>query len=249
MKISVVTVAYESVETIGDTLASVRAQTHPDVEHVVVDGASKDGTIELVRREATPLMRIVSEPDRGIYDAMNKGIALASGDVIGILNSDDVFAGPEVLGRVAEAFERSGADMVHGDLVYVAREDTERVLRRWASGPFVPGSFRHGWHPPHPALYLTRGAYEAVGPYRLDFRIASDFDFMLRAFECVGLQSNYVPETLVRMRAGGASNRSSAILPQNREVLRSFRDNRVPVEPVSYLFGRFGAKLRQYFGA
>lgn len=225
MKISVVTVSYNAATTIAATIASVRAQTHPDVEHIIIDGASKDGTQAIIERMANNSTRFVSEPDRGLYDAMNKGIACATGELIGILNADDFFADDHVLANVAEAFiAGSDPDAVLGDIAFV--DNGGRVLRRYDSGRFRPSLTRWGWMPAHPGMYLTRAAYARVGGYRTDLKIAADFDFVVRAFTLASLRYVHLPRTLVHMRPGGASTDGwRAKITINREVVRACRDN------------------------
>lgn len=225
MKISVITVTYNSAATILDTVDSVLGQTHPDVEYLIIDGASTDATLEKLAPYREQLAGLLSEPDRGMYDAMNKGIARVQGDVVAILNSDDVYADPEVLERVADCFEQTGADCVYGDLHYVSA-DLQQVVRNWVSGKYRAGQFRRGWHPPHPSFFLKRAVYETVGNFRTDLRIAADYEFMLRALEVQGRAAAYLPQVLVKMRTGGASNRSIRnIWNANRECFRAWRLN------------------------
>ena len=229
MKISIVTVAYNSAATIADTLDSVAAQTHPDIEHIVIDGASKDGTLDVVRAHGARVARVVSEPDAGIYDAMNKGLRLVTGELVGFLNADDMYAHPGVVALIAEAAQRQPmADAVYGDLVYVRAERTDQVLRHWQSGQFEQGKLRFGWMPPHPTFYVRTNRLESLGPFDASLKIAADYDFMLRCLSRPQAQAAYVAEVLVRMRAGGASNRSLAALAnKSREDLRALRENGV----------------------
>lgn len=224
MKISVVTAVLNRRRTIGDTLASVAAQDHDDLEHVVQDGGSTDGTLDIVAEAARPATRLYSEPDAGLYDAINRGIRKAEGEVIGLLHSDDVFADGTVLSRIAAAFEVSGADGVYGDLTYV--NESGRVLRHWTSGAYDPAKLRQGWMPPHPTLYLKREVFDRWGLYDTSFRIAADYDAMLRYLLKGGIRLHYVPDVLVRMRTGGASNGSiGQIFRKSREDLRAIRRN------------------------
>jgi glycosyltransferase involved in cell wall biosynthesis len=228
LKMSVVTVCRDSARTIADTLASVNAQTHPDIEHVVIDGGSADGTQQLVQSQARRLGYFVSEPDRGIYDAMNKGFEAATGDVVGFLNADDVFATPESAARIAAAFE-AGVDCCYGDVVYVDADEPSRVIRYWRAGPYVRGQCATGWAPPHPTLYVRREAMLGCGGFDARMRIAADFEFALRLLDVAGLTARYVPEVLVRMRAGGASNRSlKNILQGHRELATALRRHGLP---------------------
>ncbi len=208
MKISVITATYNCRETIGDCLDSVVAQTHGDREHLVIDGASTDGTLALLQARRAGLADLVSEPDGGIYFGLNKGIARARGEVLGFLHGDDVFADAEVLARVAEAFADPGVMAVYGDLEYVSRTDPGRVVRHWRSRAFEPGLLRRGWMPPHPTLYLRRSVYARLGGFDTRYRIAADYDLMLRVLSQLPGRAVYLPRVLVRMRLGGESNRS-----------------------------------------
>ncbi len=226
MKISVVTASYNAGSTIGDTLRSVAAQSWPDVEHIVIDGASKDDTAAIVAAHQRPGGIYVNEPDRGIYDAMNKGLARATGDVIGLLNADDFYADDGALEKVAHAFDQHKCDAVLGDVGFVRDGAHDRVIRRYDSGMFRPSRIAWGWMPAHPAMFLTREAYERVGNYRTDYRIASDFEFVVRAFAKAGISYVHLPEMLVRMRIGGVSTGGlKAKLTINRECLRACREN------------------------
>lgn len=228
VKISIITATWNCEATVGDCLASVAAQRWPHREHIVMDGASRDDTLALLAKRRTQLAVLVSEPDDGIYDALNKGIALASGDVIGFLHADDVFADDTALSRVAAAFADPSVEAVYGDLQYVARDDLARVIRHWASVPFTPRRLRRGWMPPHPTLYVRRAVYDRLGVFDTRYRIAADYDFMLRLFAQPGLQAVHIPAVLVKMRVGGVSNRSFAhIVQKSREDLRALRENRI----------------------
>lgn len=228
MKISVITATLNCAQTVSDCLASVAKQSHPNREHIVIDGASSDGTTEMLRAQRPLLSNLVSEPDGGIYDALNKGIARSSGDIVGFLHGDDIFADSTVLGRVAAAFTDTSVICVYGDLVYVAKDDTHRVIRHWRAGPFSPDRLGRGWMPPHPTLYLRRSVYERYGVFDTRYRIAADYDFILRVFSQVSGETTYLPEVLVRMRVGGQSNRSLRnIVCKSWEDYRALRANRM----------------------
>ncbi|MCC5973735.1 MAG: glycosyltransferase [Rubellimicrobium sp.] len=228
MKITIVTAVYNREATVGQAIRSVATQDHPDIEHLVVDGASTDGTLEAVKAAHHPGMVVVSEPDGGIYDALNKGIARATGDVVGLLHSDDFFADTLVLSRVARAMEETGAEAAYGDLDYVSASDPTRVIRHWRAEPFSPRLLRRGWMPPHPTLFLRREVFERLGAYDTSYRIAADYEAILRWFGRGGITSAHIPEVLVKMRVGGESNRSlSRILRKSREDLRALRENRI----------------------
>lgn len=227
MKISVITAVRNNGDTIAAALDSVLAQTHPDIELIVVDGASTDGTLHVLQQYRPQLAVLVSEPDLGIYDALNKGLARASGEVIGFLHADDLLADSGVLARIATAFA-AGADGVYGDLLYVSKPDPSRVVRYWRSQPFSPDLPGTGWMPAHPTLYLRRSVYQRHGNFDTRFRIAADYDFMLRVLTDPTLQLYYEPSVLVRMRVGGVSNRSLRnMLRKSREDWQALRKNRV----------------------
>jgi glycosyltransferase involved in cell wall biosynthesis len=246
MKITVITVTYNSAATLVDTVESVLGQTHPGVEYWIVDGASTDGTLEKLGPYRDRLAGVVSEPDRGMYDAMNKGIARAKGDVVAILNSDDVYAHPQVLEWVAACFEATGADCVYGDLRYVS-PDLQTIVRNWVSGEYQAEQFRRGWHPPHPGFFVKREVYQTLGPFRTELRIAADYEFMLRVLQAKGRSAAYLPEVLVKMRTGGASNRSIGnILKANRECYQAWRMNGYgPLTGASAVLRKPFTKLKQ----
>lgn len=221
MKISIITVVFNGIGTLKTCLESVLGQSYPDVEYLVIDGGSTDGTVELVRSYGSRIAVFRSEPDNGIYDAMNKGLALATGDVVGILNADDVYAHSDVLRRVAEALEDSSVDATYGDLLYVAAQDLNAVQRYWKSGAYRPGAFRWGWMPPHPTFFVRRVCYQRWGGFDTRLRSAADYELMLRLIHRHGIRLRYIPEVLVRMRAGGVSNASW----KNR--LRANREDRL----------------------
>jgi len=232
MKISVVTTLRNAVETIGDCLDSVAAQTHAQREHIVMDGASADGSLALLQQRGDQLAVLASEPDGGTYFGLNNGIARATGEVVGLLHADDVYADPQVLARVAAAFADPAVQAVYGDLQYVARADPRRVIRYWQAGPYRPARLRWGWMPPHPTLFLRRSLYERLGVFDTRYRIAADYDLMLRMLtrlEAAGDGAvRYLPQVLVRMRLGGVSNRSlRTVARKSWEDYRALRANGV----------------------
>lgn len=228
MKISIITAVRNSRATLADTLDSALAQDHPDKELIVVDGASTDGTLDVIRRYAGQLARVISEPDHGIYDALNKGLHLATGEVVGFLHADDRYADNRVLSRIAAAFTDPTVEAIYGDLVYVSQTDTGRVIRHWRAGEYQPARLHWGWMPPHPTLYLRRALYERHGGFDLRYRIAADYDLMLRLLSRIKGRVVYLPEVLVRMRLGGASNRSlRQILRKSWEDYQALRTNRM----------------------
>lgn len=226
MKISIITITYNSAKTIQRALESVQSQTYRDIEHVIVDGASKDGTRELIEAYAKKHtnVRWISEPDKGIYNALNKGIHLATGDVIGFVHSDDILYAPDSISHIAEAFAQQDIQVVYGDLQYV-REG--KVTRRWRSNDFNPASLKYGWMCPHPTMYVRREVYQQVGDYDEWFSISADYDMILRIFKS-GFKTQYLPEVLVSMEVGGASNKNTrARLSKTQEDFIALRKNHV----------------------
>jgi glycosyltransferase involved in cell wall biosynthesis len=242
--VSIVTAVLNRRDTVLDALASVRAQTYPAIEHILIDGASTDGTTELLRARLDSRTHLVSEPDTGIYDALNKGLGLATGEILGLMHSDDTFASPRAVARIAQAFADPGIDAVYADLDYVSNADPSRIVRHWVSGPYDPNRLARGWMPPHPTLYLRRAVIDRLGRYDTSYRIAADYDAILRWFSA-GIRCAYVPEVLVRMRTGGESNRSlGRILLKSREDYRALRRNGVGGLPALVL--KNTSKLGQF---
>ncbi|RYE70933.1 MAG: glycosyltransferase [Oxalobacteraceae bacterium] len=231
MKISVITATYNCGKTLPTTLESLAGQTHREIEHLVMDGGSRDDTMDIVKAWTAHPITAESGPDKGIYDALNKGIAKASGEIVGFLHADDVLQDAHVLEKIAKAFEDTAVQAVYGDLVYVAQDDLEKVIRTWHSGAFHVSRLRSGWMPPHPTFYARRSLYERLGGFDLRYRIAADYDNLLRLLsgsDGQGIRAAYIPEVLVRMRTGGVSNRSLRnILEKSREDLEIARRNRV----------------------
>ncbi|MCK9381063.1 MAG: glycosyltransferase [Sulfuritalea sp.] len=242
-----ITASFNRVDTIAQALASVQGQTWKQVEHIVIDGASTDGTLAVIEAQRDRLAALLSEPDNGIYDALNKGFALSSGDVVGLMHSDDFYADERVLERVALAFADPAVDGVYGDLDYVAKADPPRIIRRWRSGTYQRSRLAYGWMPPHPTLFLRRAVIERWGGFDTSFRIAADYDAMLRYLARGNIRLAYIPEVLVKMRVGGESNRSlSRILRKSREDYAALRRNEVG--GLGTLVWKNLSKLGQFFG-
>ena len=228
MKISIVTATYNRHATIGQTIKSVQSQSHYSVEHIVQDGGSEDGTLEIIAGIAEPDLQLQSAPDGGIYDAINKGIIRSTGDVIGLMHSDDYYAHDDVLTRVADAFNDTEIDGVYGDLDYVSATDTDRIIRHWKSGEMTLAKLKRGWMPPHPTLYLRRSVFDRFGAYNTNYQIAADYDAMLRWLWTGRINLAYIPEVLVKMRMGGESNRSlRRIVQKSQEDYRALISNNV----------------------
>ncbi|MCV0437831.1 MAG: glycosyltransferase [Hydrogenophaga sp.] len=245
MHISVITVCFNSAGTIERALRSVASQDWSEVEHIVIDGGSTDGTLSIIDRHRKSLAVVVSEPDKGIYDAMNKGIDRATGDIVCFLNADDAYADDGVLSRVACEMQDRHLDALFGDVAFFRPAAPEQTVRRYRSDRFRPDRLAYGWMPAHPALFMKRTIYEQVGGFRTHFRIAGDFDFIARAFGPGHLRYKHLPQVLVRMQAGGVSNaglRSKWRL--NREVLQSCRENGIRTNLLKIL-SKYPAKLME----
>lgn len=247
MKISVVTVCRNSGATIGDTLRSVASQSHPDIEHLVIDGVSTDSTLDVVREHGAHVAQLVSECDRGIYDAMNKGLRLATGDVVGFLNADDILADKDVLARIAQGMADASVDAVYGDLVFVAPQDTQRVLRYWRPGPYHGGLCTSGWMVPHPTFYVRRKVLAENQGFSPEYRLAADFELMLRLFEVAKIRSAYLPTTLVRMRMGGATTGSLGnIIRGNLEAAHACRRHGY-AGGIGFIVRKVARRIPQFF--
>lgn len=245
MKISIITACYNSDATIRDTIESVLAQDYADIEYIIIDGQSTDRTLHIVNEYSPRITKIISEKDDGIYYALNKGIALATGDVIGILHADDIYASNAVISSVMKKME--SADAVYGDLQYVDRVNTAKVIRNWKSGEYKPGLFRKGWMPPHPTFFLKKKCYDEFGVFNTTFRTAADYELMLRMIHKHQVAISYIPEVLVKMRVGGVSNVTlKNRIKANREDKRAWIIN--GLKPGWFtLIRKPLSKLRQYF--
>lgn len=247
MKISIVTVSFNARETLGDTLDSIEAQHYPNVEHIVVDGGSTDGTVELLRSGRGLVAHWISEPDRGIYDAMNKGLRMVSGEIVGILNADDVYADSTVLDQVAEVFSDPDVEACYADLVYVSQESLSHVVRYWKSGNYREGLFEKGWMPAHPTFFVRRSVYEKWGVFDLEFPRQSDFELTMRFMALHRIRTVYVPRIWVRMRMGGVSNNSVlGVLKGNLEAYRACRKNGLQVG-IWFIPRKILSRIPQFF--
>lgn len=224
MKVSIITVVYNNTKTILDAINSVNAQNYKNIEYIIIDGNSTDGTLDIIKQHSNKITTIISEPDNGIYDAMNKGIRQATGDVIGILNSDDIYADEKVILDVANLFiSNKNLDIVYGNLVYVKAEDTNHIVRNWISKAYFKKYFEWGNVPPHPTLFLKNSVYNKVGLFNLEFKLAADYEFMLRLFKKFDFNSQYLNRLMVKMRLGGATNKNlKNITNGNKEIIKAW---------------------------
>lgn len=249
MKISIITATFNSSSTIADCISSVNNQTYQNIEHIIIDGFSTDNSLEIIKNTPNRTTKVVSEKDNGIYDAMNKGIRLASGDIIGILNSDDLYYDNLVLEKVANIFKKTKVNCIHADLYYVNKVNTYQIVRHWRTSDYIIGAFRKGWHPAHPTFFVRKEVYEKYGLFNLDFSLAADFELMLRLLDRYHITSFYLPEPIVRMRLGGATSKSIRnIIKQNIECYKAFKVNGLKVSPLYPLY-RLLPKLKQFFHA
>ena len=249
IKFSIITVCFNSDKSIYDTLQSVNSQTWQNLEHIIIDGGSKDKTIEIIKLHGNRVSKIISEKDDGIYDAMNKGIEIATGDVIGFLNSDDFFCNDEIINQYATYFSQNPhTEAVYGDISYIQNDIKEgiKILRNWKAHSFSKGSFSRGWIPPHPSFYARREVFEKYGHFRKDFYFAADFDLMCR-FITKGVCTKYIPGEKIYMRVGGATNQSWInILKGNIEIIKSLNKNGIEIG-IKFFFFKFLNRISQYF--
>ena len=247
MKISIITVVYNAQATIADTLLSVRDQDFTNVEHIIVDGNSDDGTQKIIQSQLAHIAHYVSEADEGIYDAMNKGISMATGDVIGILNADDVYQDNTILTQVATAFNDKQIDACYADLVYVKGDDLTKVVRNWQSQSHYPGLSFRGWMPAHPTLFLRRDIYERAGSFDPQLKFQADLEFCARIFEVHKIKSLYIPKLWVRMRLGGATNNSLVnMIKGNWESYLALKKLGLQRNVISYFLIKFYSRLKQF---
>ena len=232
-KVSIITVAYNSRSTIEDTILSVLNQDYGNIEHIIVDGQSNDGTTAIIKQHLNKIAVYLSEPDNGIYDAMNKGLELATGDIIATLNSDDVYASQTIVGQMVDFMQRNVLEAAYGNLVYINHKNTNKnkVTRFWKAGEYKKGAFCHGWVMPHPTFFCRKQVFEKYGYFNSSFQIAADFELMLRFIEKHQIKIGYLPKVIVNMRAGGKANILQGIIRGNWEIIKSFRLNGLRLSP------------------
>lgn len=245
MDVSVVTVCFNSVDTLEDTIRSVLTQDYDHLEHILVDGGSTDGTVDLAAKYNGRIRKFVSEPDRGIYDAMNKGVHLAEGEVIAFLNADDVYTSPTVISDIVAALKADHADAVYGDLVYVGRRSGQRIVRYWQAGEYQPGAFHRGWAPPHPTFFCRSALFRKFGAFDPNYRIAGDFELMLRFIERHRIPVQYIPKPFVRMRMGGRANTLCGLIQGNWEIIQAFHSNGLEFSPRFFCI-KLARRIRQF---
>ena len=246
MKISIITCAFNSEITIKKSIRSIQKQNYKNIEHLIIDGASTDKTLKIVKKIKKKNQNLYSSKDKGFYDALNKGIKYSTGNIVGILHSDDFYNNNNILKIVADTFKRTKADLVYGDLTYVKKDYPFRLIRYWRAGKFNKEKLFNGWMPPHPAVFVKKKIFDKIGFYKTDYKISADYDFLVRIFNSKNINQVYVPRVLINMRIGGMSNRSFKNL-----IIKSFEDYQIikknKIGGLFTLFNKNFSKLRQFF--
>jgi len=225
VKISLITATFNSVKTIATTIDSVRSQNIDNLEYIIIDGGSSDGTPDIINQYKDVVSKVICEPDKGIYDALNKGIKIASGEIIGFLHSDDIFADNQVLEEVISTFEKDSVDLLYGDLQYVTTGIPPKILRHWKSGTFCRSNLKKGWMPPHPTVYFKRELIEKIGDFNLSYSISADYDWIVRCLTLPEIKVEYLPKLMIKMKTGGKSNSSlKNIIKKSKEDMLKVRN-------------------------
>jgi glycosyltransferase involved in cell wall biosynthesis len=247
MKVSIITATYNSSLTILDCIKSINDQTYNNIEHIIIDGLSFDDTLSLIKSVPNRVTKVVSEKDKGIYDAMNKGISMSSGEIVAILNSDDIYASNDIIEKIVKQFQKyNNLGILYGDLHYVKKDNIDIVVRRWKSIKYYKEYFEDGNVPPHPSTFIFREIYENIGSFNLKFKLAADYEFMLRAFKLTNFEIRYIPLLVVKMRLGGATNKSIRnIILGNIEIFNSWKENNLSV-PRLFLVKKMIKRLMQF---
>lgn len=247
LSVSIITPVFNSENTVEFTTKSVLNQSYPNIEYIIIDGGSTDGTLDIIEKYKDKITKFISEPDKGVYDGMSKGIKFATGEIIGILNSDDVYASENVIELVIKTMEEKNVDCCWGDLVYVDRKNPDKIIRYWKSSEHEEGKFKTGWHPPHPTFFVKKWVYEKYGVFNLDFPISADYELMLRFLEKYKIKSCYIPKVLVKMRIGGQSSKNILnIIKGNIECYKAWKVNELRINPLR-VFLKPLSKIPQYF--
>ena len=228
MKISIITATYNSQDTILDAIQSVASQSYDNIEHIIIDGKSTDNTLSIIKKNSDKFSKIISESDEGIYDALNKGIKNATGDIIAFLHADDIYADNTIIENAVKLFSEKEADSIFGDLQYVSKEDTNKIIRYWKSGEFTISKLKKGWMPPHPTFFVKKEVYDKFGMFDTSFRIAADYDIILRFLGKHKISTAYLPEVMIKMRVGGESNKSiKNIIKKMKEDVKALKKNKL----------------------
>lgn len=247
MKVSIITSCFNREATIRDAIDSVCTQTYPDIEYIVIDGASKDRSLDIIRQYEKQIARIVSEPDHGMYEGINKGLKVATGDIIGLMHSDDFFYSNDSIAHIVQKFEETGADLVYGNGLFVDTYDTRKVVRNWISGTYSKGKMKRGWLPLHPTVYIRKECIDRLGMYDESFKIAADSDFLIRYMYEGNLKIAYLDEYVVKMRMGGLSTDPEKMKQKWKEDLRMYRNH--GFSPYLTLCMKILSKIPQFISA
>lgn len=227
MKISIITATYNCQDTVKDAIESVISQDYPNIEYIIIDGASMDNTLKIIESYSYKISKIISEPDKGIYDALNKGISVSTGDYIGFLHADDIYANKNVISNIVKLIFEKKSDSAYADLQYVSKENTGKVIRYWKSGMFDRKNLKKGWMPPHPTFFVKTEIYNKYGVFDTSFKISADYDIILRFLGKYKISTAYLPKTILKMRVGGESNKSlKNIILKMREDLKALKKNK-----------------------
>ena len=247
MKVSIITATYNNESTVLDTISSVVSQTYINIEHIIIDGASKDKTLSLINNNSTKILKVISEPDNGIYDALNKGIKNATGDIIVFLHADDIFSDNRVIEKAVKLFTEKKTDSIYGDLQYVSKENTDKIIRYWKAGKYSFLKLKRGWMPPHPTFFVKKEIYDKYGLFDTKFSISADYDIILRFLGKEKISIAYLPEVMIKMRIGGESNKNiKNILRKMKEDVRALRKNKLG--GIHTVFMKNISKIPQLFG-
>ena len=246
MKISIITVVWNNQKTIKDAIGSVLEQTYKNIEYIIIDGASTDGTVEIIQSYEDKISKFVSEPDKGLYDAMNKGINLATGDVVGILNSDDFYIDKNIINKIVKEFEEKEVDSLFADLIFVKPENLTKTVRYYDSSKCFPNKFQYALYPAHPTFFVKRKVYEKYGLFKIDYKIAADFDIMARFLYTNKISFTYLNEPIIKMRIGGVSTSFSSIWINSLEQLRVCKENGIKTN-LFKIFFKYPSKILGLF--
>ncbi len=247
VKISIITACYNSEKTLEHCINSVISQNYKNIEYILIDGGSNDQTLQIIKNYKNFFSRIIIEEDNGVYDAMNKGIEFSSGDIIGFLNSDDFFENENVVQSIARFIDENNLDGCYGDVFYVDKFDPNTIRRRWKSSQFSEGYFSFGWAPPHPTFYVKKQFYSKFGGFNLKYKIAADFELMLRFLEINKLKIKYLNKNLVHMRLGGISNKNYInVIKQNIEIIKILYHYKLPINPILFFIKKIKNRMKQF---
>jgi len=247
MKISLITATFNSANTISETIDSVRQQNFENLEYIIIDGASSDGTLEILKQHNDLISKLISQPDSGIYDALNKGLKNVSGDIVGFLHSDDILADNNILAEINNLFETKNIDLLYGDLQYITNDLPPKIIRYWRSGDFSPPLLKKGWMPPHPTVYFKRDLIEKIGLFNTSFKISADYDWIVRSLTNPEIKVEYLPKVLVKMKTGGVSNRNlKKIFQKSYEDYKIIKQNKIG--NFNTLILKNFSKINQFFG-